>query len=185
MPSHPANTRTDVDTSMSQRPAANEYAAYYQQYIDRVPAGDIVNVLKDQLRSTSKLLAAIPADRHDHRYAADRWSIKEVLGHILHVEWVFTYRALRIPRGDQTPMASMDQDLIAAGSNVAERGLEGLIEDLHPLRSANPTLFEGFSPQLLARTGTASGNRFSVRGLLYVIAGHELHHLGVLTERYL
>jgi hypothetical protein len=167
------------------RPAANEYFEYYGRYISLVPQGDIINILKEQLISTLDFLHHIPEDMGDIRYQPEKWSIKEVIGHFIDVEWVFTYRALRFARNDETFLHGIEQDDLVAGANFAERNLSSLSNEFEHLRSANIVLFDSFDENILDRTGTASGYKFTVRSVIYVIAGHELHHIQILKERYL
>jgi hypothetical protein len=167
--------------STSRRPKASEYAEYFQRYVRLVPEGEIVSILKGQLA----WFESLPPDRWDHRYAPGKWSLKEVVGHVVDTEWVFSYRALRFARGDKTPLAGMEQDGFMAGANFDDRTRESLLAEWRHLRSAGVELFSGFSEEILDRTGQASGYDFSVRAMIYIIAGHALHHQGVIADRYL
>lgn len=167
------------------RPNPDEYHEFYAGYVALVPDGDILAILREQLGETQALLGSLPAGRHDVRYAPGKWTLKQVLGHVIDGEWIFSYRALRFARGDQTPLAGMDQDRFVDGSNHAERPLQELLREFEHLRRAGIALFESFSPEMLDRSGVASDCRFTVRALLYFNAGHLAHHLGVLRDRYL
>ena len=169
----------------ARRPEPEEYNEYYHNYVRLVPAGDIIDILERQRRSTLELLEGIDESRGDYRYAAGKWTLKEVVGHVIDVEWVFTYRGLRIARGDPTPMPGIEQDDLVRGAEFGSRRLADLARELSHLRSANIALFRSWSPEVLRRVGTASGFRFSARSIPYIIAGHELHHRGVIEERYL
>jgi hypothetical protein len=166
-------------------PGKDEFDDFYAGYVGLVPDRPVLEVLREQLASTRALLSAIPSSKQDFRYAPAKWSIKEVVGHIVDTEWVFTYRALRIARNDKTPLPGMDQDQFMDGANFAKRDLPSLVEELFHLRSANLALFESFDEEILDRAGTASDCPFTVRALLHIIAGHQIHHINVLKERYL
>jgi len=174
-----------LTTAAPRRPGADEYHEFFAGYVALVPDGDILDILRDQLAEVLELLSAVPPERHDFAYAPGKWSLKQVFGHIIDGEWVFTYRALRFSRGDTSALAGMDQDVFMDGSNYAERRLDDMLREFEQLRQASLTLFESFSPEMLGRAGVASDLRFTVRALLYFNAGHAAHHLGVLRDRYL
>ena len=167
------------------RPASSEYADYYAAYVAQVPDGDIIEILRTQNAQSIEFLEAIDETQANFRYAEGKWSIKEVVGHILDVEWIFTNRALRFARGDATPLPSMDQDDYVAGARFDDRTLDSLAHEFHHLRAASATLFDSFSDDVLDRTGIASDVSFSVRSIAYILAGHERHHVNVIRERYL
>lgn len=167
------------------RPHNDEYADFFAGYVALVPDGDIITILRDQLDPTLDLLRSVPVEKHDYRYAPDKWTLKQVVGHVMDGEWVFTYRALRFARGDQTQLPGMDQDTFMAHAPFDERSLDDILAEFSHLRQANTTLFDSFGEEVLDRTGIASECRFSVRALLYFNAGHLAHHLNVLQERYL
>lgn len=172
-------------TFREQRPTTDEYDEYYERYIGKVPDGNIIDILKEQFESSLELYTRIPDALENYRYAPEKWSLKQVVGHIIDAEWVFTYRALRFARGDQTPLPGMDQDVFMAGANFDARSFESVTAEYKYLRSANITLFESFDETILDRTGNAGGADFTVRALLWLTAGHERHHIKVLKERYL
>jgi len=174
-----------ADSAAQGRPDRSEYDAYYETYVSRVPDGAVLDTLRAQLESTGALLDGIPAAKHGHRYAEGKWSVREVVGHVLDTERVFTYRALRFARGDATPLPGMDQDEFMAGSNFEARTLADLTDEYRHLRRASIALFASFDDTILARGGVASDCSFTVRSLLYIVAGHERHHVGVLRECYL
>ena len=171
------------------RPAADEYAPYYGKYIDRVPAvdgdGALAALLDRQLAETRELLAGIAESRASHRYAPGKWSIKEVVGHLADSERVFAYRALRIARGDETPLASFYENAFVPPGRFDDRALPDLVAELEAVRRATVALLRGLPAEAVARRGTASGKTVSVRALAYIIAGHERHHVQILKERYL
>ncbi len=167
------------------RPSSVEYDAFYTIYVDQVPDGDVVDFMSEQLDEALALFGSVSADKANYRYAPEKWSIKELLGHILDTEWIFTYRALRFARGDGTALAGMDQDVFVAGSNFGDRGLRSLVDEFRNLRSANLILFDSFDEEIMVRAGTAADCPFTVRSMLFVLAGHAQHHLEVLRGHYL
>lgn len=164
--------------------AASEYAPYYERYISRV-TGDILDELKEQPAALAAFIHNIPPEKGDYAYAPGKWTLKEVLGHILDTERIMAYRALRIARNDQTPLPGFEENDYAAAARYSERDLESLLEEFELLRRSNLFLFESFSAEELKRSGTASGQTVSVRALLYIIVGHVKHHRMIIEERYL
>lgn len=167
------------------RPGTDEYAPYYGMYIGKVPDGDLRAMLASQLVETLALIRSIPESRGGHRYAPDKWSIKGVLGHLADSERIFSYRALRIGRGDTTPLPGFEQDDYVPMGNFDARTLRDLADELAAVRQATLHLFAHLDQAAFERRGTASGKPVSVRALAYIIAGHELHHVGILKTRYL
>lgn len=167
------------------RPGTDEYAPYYGTYIGKVPDGDLRAMLASQLAETLALIRSIPESRGGHRYAPDKWSIKGVLGHLADSERIFSYRALRIGRGDTTPLPGFEQDDYVPMGNFDARTLRDLADELAAVRQATLHLFAHLDQAAVERRGTASGKPVSVRALAYIIAGHELHHVGILKTRYL
>lgn len=166
-------------------PAPDEYGAPYAGYIARVPAGtDIVDLLARQRKDTLARFAALPEDRGGHRYAAGKWSVKEVLLHLSDVERVMAYRALRIARGDPTPLPGFDEAAWTPLSGADARSLADLAGEWGDVRQASLALFRHLPAAAWTRRGRASEMPVSVRGLAWIIAGHERHHLAVLGERY-
>ena len=167
------------------RPAATEYAPYYERYISRVPDGDLIELLERQLEDTLALLRAVPEERADARYAPGKWSIKEVVGHLSDTERVFAYRALRIARNDPTPLPGFDQDEYVRHGGFDARTLADLAAEFSAVRRATMDVFRYLDRDALSRRGVANGAEVSVRALAYIIAGHERHHGEVLRTRYL
>lgn len=167
------------------RPQPDEYAPYYGAYISRVPEGDLLELLAGQIGETVGLLRSIPEARGTYRYAPDKWSIKDVLGHVCDTERIMSYRALRIARGDQTPLPGFEQNDYVPMAHCDRRTLTDLGEELSAIRQATLHLFRHFDAEALIRRGTASGKPFTPRALGYVIAGHERHHVSILRDRYL
>ncbi|MGH9742772.1 MAG: DinB family protein [Candidatus Acidiferrum sp.] len=166
------------------RPEPGEYVAYYEKYIALVPGNDVANALEAQRVQTMQLFAGRSERDGNFRYAADKWTVKEVLGHIIDSERIFAYRALRIARGDETPIEGFEQDDYVRAGGFIERSIANLVEEYADVRSATLTLFRSFSKEAWLRRGTANKNKVSVRALAYITAGHELHHRQILEERY-
>jgi hypothetical protein len=174
-----------TSTAASLRPQAGEYAPYYEKYLTLVKSNDILATLEDQRRQTLLLLSGRSEADGDLRYAPDKWSVKEVLGHINDTERVMSYRALRISRGDATPMEGFEQDDYVRNGPFARRPLSDLIEDFIAVRRATVSLFRNLDEASWTRRGVANKNEVTVRALAYIIAGHEVHHRRVLEEKYL
>jgi hypothetical protein len=169
---------------LSNRPEAGEFDPYYARYIDRVPDGDIASLLEGQIRSTTAVLRAVPADRAAYRYAPGKWSIAEVVGHMIDLERMFGYRALRFARADATPIEGFDENAYVPAGEFDRRSLADLVDDFEAVRASTLTLIRGLSLAAWTRIGTANGKLISVRALIYIIAGHERDHLGTLKARY-
>jgi uncharacterized damage-inducible protein DinB len=163
----------------------SEYAPYYQNYIRKVPEGDIIEILTRQIEETQQLIQRIPAGKEEYRYAPGKWSIKEVFGHLTDTERVFAYRALCFSRNDKTRLPSFEQDDYVMEGNFSQRTLTDIATEFRLVRLSNIALFKSFDEELKMRRGIASGVEFTVRAALYIIAGHELHHRQILKERYL
>jgi hypothetical protein len=166
-------------------PDASEYAPYYGKYIALVGGNNVVAALEDQPRDTLALLSALSEEQGGFRYAPDKWSIKEMLGHVIDAERVFAYRALRFARNDRTPLASFEQNDYVRSGNFTDCRLADLIEEFVAVRRATVWLFRQLRAEAWMRRGVASDNPVSVRAVAYIIAGHELHHRRVLREKYL
>jgi uncharacterized damage-inducible protein DinB len=168
----------------SSRPEPGEYAAYYEKYIAMVPGNDIVPILEAQRLQMSQLLAARTERDGNFRYAPDKWTVKEVIGHMADSERIFAYRALRIARQDQTPLSGFEQDDYVRTGAFGERTLADLAEEFAHIRSATVSLFRPLTEEAWSRRGVANKNEVTVRALAFIIAGHELHHREILKERY-
>lgn len=170
---------------MRAKPAADEYAPYYGKYVTLINDDDIVTALAAQLDATIGCLRGLSEAQGDQAYEPGKWTIKELLGHIIDTERIFAYRALRIARGDQTPLPGFEQDDYIAHANFNHATLADLATEFELVRQANLAMFKQFSDEAWLRRGTASDNPVSVRALAYIIAGHEVHHLNILRSRYL
>jgi len=166
------------------RPQSGESAPYYERYISLVPGNDVLAAFDDQRRQTLLLLSGRTEADGDLRYAPDKWSLKEVLGHVNDTERVMGYRALRIARGDATPIEGFEQDDYVRSGPFARRPLSDLIEDYIAVRRATVSLFRNLDEPAWTRRGTAADNEVTVRALAYIIAGHELHHRRIIEEKY-
>lgn len=163
---------------------SDEYPAIFNDYIETV-TGDVMEELKDQVSSFPEFIASIPEDLGTFSYADGKWTIKEVLCHILDAERIMTYRALRFGRNDMTALSPFEQDEFVANGRHNERKLEDIAQEFYHLRKANLYLFDSFDETELARKGMASDRLISVRAFLYIIAGHLNHHVILLKARYL
>lgn len=166
------------------RPQAGEHAEYYSRYVELVPEGDIVDILAMQLGETLALLQSVPTERETFRYAPDKWSIREVVGHLIDTERVMAYRALHMARAAHADIAGMDQDEWVARSNAGKRRLDDLSAEWGAVRRANIHFFATLGPEAGSRVGAASGLEFTVRCFPWIIAGHELWHRRKLVEDY-
>jgi hypothetical protein len=166
------------------RPEPGEYAPYYDRYISLIPGSDILKTLDSERRKTMLLLSGRDEDEGNIRYAPDKWTAKEVLGHVCDTERIFAYRALRIARGDRTPIEGFEQDDYVRNGPWARLALADVIEDYIAVRRATLTLLRNLDEAAWTRRGIANKNEVSVRAIAYVIAGHELHHRRILEEKY-
>ncbi len=171
-------------SSLVGRPEPGEYAPYYDRYIALVTGTDILDTLESQRRQMLLLLSGRDEAEGNFRYAPDKWSAKEVLGHVCDTERIFAYRALRISRGDRIPMEGFEQDDYVRNGPFAQLPIAELIEDYIAVRRATLTLLRNLDEAAWTRRGIANKNEVSVRGLAYIIAGHELHHRRILEEKY-
>ena len=166
------------------RPAQDEFAEYYGKYIATVSEEDPVAAMAAQIEQTRALLDRVSEEASLKRYAADKWSVKEVVGHLCDAERVFTYRAMRFARADATPLASFDEKPYVLAGGFDRRPFTDLVNEFRDVRRASVALFRSFDEVAWHRRGMASGYEFSVRALAYITAGHERHHVAILKERY-
>src|ERR1700756_3972782 len=166
------------------RPEPSEHSPYHEGYISLVPGNDIISTLESQRRQTLILLSGRDESEVAFRYAPGKWSVKEVLGHVCDTERIFAYRALRIARGDRTPLAGFEQDDYIRNGPFAQRPLAEIIEDYIAVRRATITLLRNRAEPAWTRRGVANKNEVTVRAIAYTMAGHELHHRRILEEKY-
>jgi hypothetical protein len=167
------------------RPQAGEFATYYGRYVDLTTEDDVVAALDAQSHETATLLGGISEQQAAHRYEPDKWSIKQIVGHMTDGERIFGYRALCIARGDTTPLPGFEQDPYVANAASDDRPIADLVEELAAVRRANVMMLRALPAEAWDRVGTASDSPISVRALAFTILGHERHHLRILRERYL
>jgi len=167
------------------RPDSTEYAPYFDKYVSLVPEGEIVATLGLQIESTLSLIRGLSESQGDLRYAPGKWSVKEVVGHLIDAERIFAYRALRFARHDATPLSGFDENSYVANAGFRSRSLADLAEEFEYTRKSNVYLFRHLDGDSWLLRGAANDNEISVRALAYNIAGHELHHVGILRSRYL
>ena len=165
-------------------PQPDEYASFYASYVAKVPELNVLEALESNLDELA-LLGSVPDAHAGHRYAPDKWSIREVAGHLIDAERVFAYRALRFSRKDATNLPGFDENGFVASSAYDQCRLEDLLEEFRLTRHSNLWMFRGMTPDMLELRGTANNHPMSVRAAAAVMAGHVRHHLGVLKERYL
>jgi uncharacterized damage-inducible protein DinB len=174
-----------MTSSLRARPDATEYAPFYAGYVAGVPDGDPVALLRDAGKELDAVLRAIPEARGGFRYAEGKWSIREMLGHLIDAERIFTYRALRIARGDATPLAGFEENDYVRAAGSDGRTVGDLADELRTVREGTVRLFASLPDDAWSRRGNASGRDVTVRALAWITVGHALHHLKVLRERYL
>jgi hypothetical protein len=167
------------------RPQADEHVEYYARYISQVPDGDLIAMLRDQIMETVGLLRGLSPEQGDYAYAPGKWTIKEVIGHLSDAERVFQYRALTFARSPGTALPGFDENAWVPAGNFGGRTLGDLLEEYQVVRAATVQLARHLDEETLKRRGSANGNDISVRALLYIIAGHERHHVALFRERYL
>lgn len=165
-------------------PEPGEYAGYFAKYVQKVGEGDIVEILARQARETEHWLVQLSEEQASFRYAEGKWSVKEVLGHIIDTERVMSYRALRVARGDAADLPGFDQDVFAGNAPHDERPLAELLDEYTLVRGATLALLRPLGEAAWKRAGVVSGHTLSARALAYIIAGHELAHAEILRERY-
>ncbi len=167
------------------KPGQSEFAVYYSKYVSLVAEKDVVAAIEYQIDDTTSLLEGLSEETGTFRYAEGKWSVKELIGHVIDTERIFAYRALRIARDDRTPIEGFEQDEYIQNADFDNRTIISLCREFEALRRSNILMLNSFSEAEWLRMGTASGNAVSVRALAYIIAGHELHHIKILRERYL
>lgn len=168
----------------STRPGQDECADHYHAYVARVADGDILDTLAVQHREFADRLRRIPEERGDHRYADGKWSVKELIGHLVDSERVMGFRALAFARSDRTPLPGFEQDDYVANGEFGTRTIAGLADEFEALRESHLALFRSFSDETWLRRGTACGCEFTTRAVAWIMAGHVSHHATVLEERY-
>lgn len=169
----------------SNRPGPDEVAPYYVAYIQRADGVSLHHALGHASAILHKTLEGVKGDKAEYRYAEGKWTIKDILQHLIDCERIFAYRALRFARQDSTELPGFDENDYAASSSTERRSIADLLDEHDMVRTATEKLFESFSPDMLLRQGKANGQNVSVRALGWIIAGHAVHHAAVIRERYL
>ncbi|RXJ45952.1 DinB family protein [Gelidibacter gilvus] len=164
---------------------SDEYNSYYQPYIDKTGDGNVFDSLRNNSEIIIQFFKTIKKEKLDYRYAEDKWTIREILLHLIDTERVFAYRAMCIARKDMTELPGFDQDAFVVHSQANERSVESLLSEYRNVRMATVSLFDSFDLKSLEQIGVANGSDLSVRAIVFIIIGHENHHLEVIKERYL
>lgn len=167
------------------RPDLSRVGNFYHNYINLVTESELAEAFEKQSASFIRFLETIPTDKYDYRYADDKWTIKEVLQHIIDAERIFGYRALRFARKDKTPLAGFDENSYAATSKAASRSWDRLVEEFKVVRRSSELLFQSFDEEQLEADGISSNTPNYVLGLGFILIGHAMHHHKILKERYL
>jgi len=167
------------------RPEKTEYAEYYDRYISLVAETDIVSAMQSQVDEVTDLFSQISDEKGVYAYAEGKWTITELLGHLIDGERIFAYRAFRFSRADKTPLPGFDQNPYIENANYNSIKLAHLLDELVLLRKSNILFFKNLTDEMWSRTGTASDNEISVRALAFIMVGHIHHHLKILQEKYL
>lgn len=171
-------------STVLERPQADEHNPYYSRYISLVPESGILDTLRRQVKETQAMLKSVSEEQGNYRYAPGKWSVKEVVGHLSDTERVFGYRALRIARNDQTPLAGFEENDYVRFGPFAHRTLAELVDEFAAVRQSSLFLLSQLGPEAWVRRGTANNSPISVRALAYIMAGHELHHRALLKDKY-
>jgi uncharacterized damage-inducible protein DinB len=172
-------------TEPIRRPGAFEHLPYYAKYIEQVPPGDVRELLARENQETLALLRSLSPEQAEARYAPGKWSVKEVVGHLIDVERILSYRALRFARNDATELPGFEPDDLMKSVSFGARSLGDLADELEHLRKANVELFRHLDEAAWDRGGVASGAPITVRALAWIIVGHEIHHRTILRTKYL
>ena len=167
------------------KPNPGDYTDYYNGYVNLVKGEDIIKILYEQNKNTQDILNSFSEHKGNYRYADVKWTVKEVVGHLIDTERVFAYRALCIARGEKKSLPGFDQDDYVKEGNFNRRELFDLNYEFRLLRESNLLLFKSFTPEMLKQKGFASESSISVLAILFIIAGHETHHMNILKERYM
>jgi transposase len=170
---------------MSTKPDFNTLPGFYKNYVMQVHDQDMLQALNYSAQRFQALLNNMPEEKGAYRYAADKWSIKELICHMMDAERIFAYRALRFARNDATVLQGFEENDYAPQANAHARTLKQLAVEAANLRQTTIDLFASFTPEMLQRKGSANGNIVSVVNIGYIVSGHETHHCNILTERYL
>lgn len=173
-----------MPASILSRPESTEFASFYATYVALVPEGDIRLILRDGREEIAATLGGIPEQRGEYRYAEGKWTVKTLIGHVIDAERIFSYRALRLARGDKTALPGFEEDSYAQTAGSDARRVADLTSELLDVRTSTIRLFDSFPDDAWERRAMVSVGEVTVRALAYIVAGHARHHLNVLRERY-
>lgn len=166
-------------------PNPNEYPSYYEPYINLVKDENIIRVLEEQILTMQNILSEVPEEKENFTYAEGKWTMKEVIGHVIDTERIFAYRALRFARQDKTPLPGFDQDIYVPAGNFNKRTLYDLAHEFGIVRESNLIMFRNFDEKAWNSSGSANEKEISVKAIAYVMAGHALHHMNVIRSKYI
>ncbi|MEO6883373.1 MAG: DinB family protein [Bacteroidia bacterium] len=164
---------------------AGDYPPYFEKYVQLIPEKDPLKVMEKNIFLMEEFVKKIPVEKEDFRYAPDKWTVKEVIGHITDTERIMAYRALRIARNDKKNMEGFDDNAFVANANFSSQNIKNLLSEFILVRKSNIALFSSFTDEMLQRKGLASGNEVTTLAMMYFIPAHEIHHLNFLKEMYL
>lgn len=170
---------------MLKRPDLEEFPVYMRSYVQLIPEGDIIQILNGQIASTQEIFSAVTEKQAEYSYAEGKWTLSEVLGHLTDTERIMNYRILRIARGDKSPLMGFDENEYVQEASFNERTIADLLEDYQNVRRATISLLKGLPQKSLQNKGNANGFEVTVETIAYMIAGHELHHIKIIQEKYL
>ncbi len=175
---------TETTHTHVSRPTPDECSSYHWEYVRKVPEGDLIAILAEQAEATAALFEGLADEQGMHRYAPEKWSVKELLGHLVDTERIMAFRCLSIARGERADLPGFDEDAYVAAAGFDRRELADMVAEFRTVRAATLALLRGLDDEALRRRGSANGFTVSARAAAYIIAGHELHHRGILIDRY-
>lgn len=167
------------------RPQEGDYPVYFERYISKIQSANAAKVIEQYGQELASFYTHLPEEKADYAYAPDKWTLKDLLQHVVDTERIMSYRLLRIARKDETPLASFDENSYAENAKAGNRSFDAIKEEFLAVRKSTDLLVQSLQPEQLAHAGIASGNRMTANALLYIIFGHMLHHKSVIEERYL
>jgi len=167
------------------RPVEGEFIPYQITYLNHVPEGDLIALMRKNIDETAAFLISLPEEKLEFRYAEGKWSIKDVLQHLIDCERIMCYRALRFARKDKAPLAGFEENDYATNANTNERDFVDMVREFIAVRAGTVYMFRSFNDEILTFAGQANNSNVTVNALAYVIAGHEMHHINIIKERYL
>jgi len=183
----PASNQLSINNqpqAMTRRPAENEYVPYYHAYVSKVPDGDIITILDDQIGDMRRRVEMIPEEKETHAYAEGKWTVREVLGHLVDGERAFGHRAYCLSRREGSSLPGFDQNAYVTNAPYRTTPIHDLLHELTLVRKANLAMLRHLDDEAWLLIGTANGNSVSVRALAYIMVGHVRHHLDILADRY-